>query len=63
MGWIEGLNASVDYIEEHLDGDVDIARAASALRSIYLGASVCSMWQCGMATLRQRRSIEHFKRS
>ncbi len=29
MGWIEGLNASVDYIEEHLDGDVDIARAAS----------------------------------
>jgi len=29
MGWIEGLNASVDYIEEHLDGDIDIARAAS----------------------------------
>ena len=29
MGWIEGLNASVDYIEGHLDGDVDIARAAS----------------------------------
>ena len=93
MGWIEGLNASVDYIEEHLDGDVDIARAASfasctegqfpedvsilrrwgwrstcanvvcrAPRSICLGASACSMWRCGMATLRQRRSIEHSKR-
>ena len=23
MGWIEGLNASVDYIEGHLDGDAD----------------------------------------
>lgn len=28
MGWIEGLNASMEYIEKHLDDDIDVAEAA-----------------------------------
>lgn len=28
MGWIEGLNASMDYIEDHLAGDIDLGLAA-----------------------------------
>ena len=28
MGWIEGLNDAMDYIERNLEGDLDVARAA-----------------------------------
>ena len=28
MGWIEGLNDAMDYIERNLEGDLDLARAA-----------------------------------
>lgn len=28
MGWIEGLNDAMDYIERDLEGDLDVARAA-----------------------------------
>ncbi len=28
MGWIEGLNASMEYIEKHLDDEIDVAAAA-----------------------------------
>lgn len=28
MGWIEGLNDAMDYIEANLEGDLDLAHAA-----------------------------------
>ena len=28
MGWIEGLNDAMDYIERNLEGGLDVARAA-----------------------------------